>query len=52
MKYLALLMSQVELLLRDTSPLPVADFFKTMYDNIFNLLEETRICKVRNEKVN
>lgn len=52
MKYLVLQMSQVELLLRDTSPRPVADFFKTLYDNIFNLLEETHICKVRNEKVN
>lgn len=45
-------MTQVELSLGDTSPLPVGDFFKTLYGDIFNLLEETHICKIRNEKVN
>lgn len=51
LKYLALL-TQAELSLRHTSRFPVAEFFKILYDNIFKLLEETYICKIKNEKVN
>jgi len=51
-KHLGLLMTQEELSLRDTSPCPLADFFKILYDNVFKSLEEIYICKIKNENIN
>lgn len=44
-------MTQAELSLRDLSS-PVAHLFKIVHDDIFKLLEEIYICKIKNEKVN